>query len=473
MYRSMEQINKLKQYELGYHIRPPKGLLNDPNGLVQYKGVYHVFYQWNQTDTTHQSKSWGHMTTKDFIRWETHQPALEPVDWYDQDGCYSGSAIVFEEKLYLFYTGNVRDANGERKSYQCLAVSEDGIHFEKKGPVLEHPIKGYTAHVRDPKVWQGKDGNWWMVLGAQKEETLTGDALMYQSTNLIDWTLTGSLMDETLSLGYMWECPDVFKLDDKDVFAFSPQGLKAEGEKYNNIYQSGYFTGELVDNGKFVKDEQPFKELDYGFEFYAPQTFSDEVGRTILYGWVGVMEPEVEASVPTRKNGWLHALSIPREVKYENGKLIQYPIAETTHLREKNPVVIKSTQDERITLASLQQDILIEWGSASTDFVIHLRNEIEINYQAATKKLTVVRTNWLTNNKEERTTFLTNDLMELRLLMESSMVEMFLNKGEEAFTLRYFTTETNQSFSFEHLNEKVEKTITSYALRSFIVKNRS
>lgn len=467
----MEQNNKMEQYELAYHIRPPHGLLNDPNGLVHYKGVYHVFYQWNQTDTTHQSKSWGHMTTKDFIRWETYQPALKPIDWYDKDGCYSGSAVVFEEKLYLFYTGNVRGEDGERKSYQCLAISEDGIHFEKKGPVLEHPIKGYTAHVRDPKVWQGIDGNWWMILGAQKEETLTGDALMYQSTNLIDWTLTGSLLDEPLSLGYMWECPDILKFTDKDVFSFSPQGLKAAGEKYNNIYQSGYFTGKLHD-GKFVKDDQPFKELDHGFEFYAPQTFNDHAGRTILYGWVGVMEPEVEAAVPTRKNGWLHALSIPREVKYENGKLIQYPIAETTHLREPNPVVSKSIQDESIMLTSLQQDILIEWSSAATDFVIHLRNEIEIHYRAVNKKITVIRTNWLTNNKEERTTFLTNDLIELRLLIESSMVEMFLNKGEEVFTLRYFTNETSHSFNFKYLNKKVEKTITGYTLRSFIVKDK-
>ena len=159
------------------------------------------------------------------------------------------------------------------------------------------------------------------------------------------------------------------------------------------------------DSVEFLINMLPFKELDHDFEFYAPQTFRDDSGRTILYGWVGVMEPEVEASVPTRKNGWLHALSIPREVKYENGKLIQYPIAETTHLREKNLVTIKSIKDESITLTSLQQDILIEWDSAATDFVIHLRNELEINYQAATKILTVVRTNWLTNNKEEEQLF--------------------------------------------------------------------
>lgn len=465
----MEQTNKLKQYDLGYHIRPPKGLLNDPNGLVYYKGVYHVFYQWNQTDTTHQSKSWGHITTKDFIHWKTYKPALEPGDWYDKDGCYSGSAIVFEGKIYLFYTGNVRGEKGERKSYQCLAVSEDGIHFEKKGPILEHPIKGYTAHVRDPKVWQGKEDNWWMILGAQKEN-LTGDALIYQSANLVDWTLVGSMLEESISLGFMWECPDLLKFADRDIFVFSPQGLEAEGEKYNNIYQSGYFTGEFLENGTFVKDDQPFEELDRGFEFYAPQTFVDDAGRTILYGWVGVMEPEVEAAVPTRRQGWIHALTIPREMRYENGKLIQYPIAELANLRKENPTVIKSVGNEAVKMTSFQQDILIEWSKAATDFVITVRNEVEINYQANSKKLTVIRTNWKTLVKEERSVFLKRDLMELRIMVESSLIELFLNRGEEVFTLRYFVDEDDFLLRFNYLKETAEKKLTLYSLDSFVLE---
>lgn len=465
----MEQTDGINDYKLGYHITPPKGLLNDPNGLVQHQGVYHIFFQWNQTDTTHQSKSWGHVTTEDFIQWKSYKPALEPTDWYDKDGCYSGSAIVFNEEIYLFYTGNVRGENGERFSYQCLAVSKDGNHFEKKGPVLEHPIKGYTAHVRDPKVWQGKDGKWWMVLGAQTEN-LMGDALIYQSINLVDWTLVGSLLDEPLSLGYMWECPDILRFADTDIFSFSPQGLEVEEEKYRNIYQSGYFTGQFKENGVLEKSAQDFKELDHGFEFYAPQTFVDDAGRTILYGWVGVMEPEVEAAVPTRKQGWLHALTIPREVRYESRKLTQYPLSEIANLRETSPIIIKSSQSKVIKLPSLQQDILIEWSSVATDFVINLRNEIEICYQSKTRKISVTRTNWKTNVREERATFLTRELTELRLLVESSLLELFLNHGEEVFTLRYFVDETDYLFSFKNLSEPMEKRMMFYTLRSFEIE---
>lgn len=465
----MKETEEVRDYELGYHITPPKGLLNDPNGLVYYEGVYHVFFQWNQTDTTHQSKSWGHVTTEDFIHWKSHEPALEPDEWYDKDGCYSGSAIVFKGEIYLFYTGNVRGEQGERKSYQCLAVSADGIHFEKKGPVLEFPIKGYTGHVRDPKIWQGENGNWWMVLGAQKEN-LTGDVLMYQSTNLVDWTLTGSMLEESISLGFMWECPDLLKFAEKDVFVFSPQGLEAEGEKYNNIYQTGFFTGRFLETGKFIKDDQPFKEMDHGFEFYAPQTFRDNGGRTILYGWAGAMEPEVEEAVPTRKQGWLHTLTSPREVQYKNGKLTQYPLSETRNLREANPIISKGTQNEIFQLPSLQQDILIEWNAAATDFVMNVRNEIDISYQAETKKITVTRTNWKTNAREERIAYLARDLKGLRLLVESSLLELFLNNGEEVFTLRYFVNETKHLVSFKYLNKPVEKAITLYSLRSFQIE---
>ncbi len=94
--------------------------MNDPNGLVYYKGKYHVFFQWNPFDTKHTFKCWGHYSSTDFIHWEVHPPALVPSEWYEKDGCYSGSAIVYDNKLYLFYTGNVKTTDGGRETYQCL-----------------------------------------------------------------------------------------------------------------------------------------------------------------------------------------------------------------------------------------------------------------------------------------------------------------------------------------------------------------
>ena len=122
-------------WENKFHISPKKGLLNDPNGLIFYKEEYHVFYQYNPTSCEHKNKHWAHLKSKNLIDWEELPIALSPTDWFDKDGCYSGSSIEKDGKLYLIYTGNVKN-NGIRESYQCLAVSEDGINFKKLGPVI-------------------------------------------------------------------------------------------------------------------------------------------------------------------------------------------------------------------------------------------------------------------------------------------------------------------------------------------------
>lgn len=118
---------------LHFHLMPAVGLLNDPNGFIQFKGVYHVFFQWNPFETAHGAKFWGHYSSTDLINWNEEPIALAPDEWFDKNGCYSGSAVEHEGKMYLFYTGNVKEENGDRSTYQCLAISEDGIHFEKRG----------------------------------------------------------------------------------------------------------------------------------------------------------------------------------------------------------------------------------------------------------------------------------------------------------------------------------------------------
>lgn len=141
-----------------YHIQGIVGLINDPNGFSQFKGKYHMFYQWNPLGTNHKNKTWAHSVSSDLLHWERMKTALRPDTWYSKDGVYSGSAIVDDEKLYLFYTGNVKDPEGNRESYQCLAVSNDGENFERWEPSIVNQPDGYTRHIRDPKIWK-KTGN--------------------------------------------------------------------------------------------------------------------------------------------------------------------------------------------------------------------------------------------------------------------------------------------------------------------------
>lgn len=435
----MDQLKKQNKAGVSYHIRPPYGLLNDPNGLVQFKGIYHVFYQWNQHGFVHETKSWGHVTSPDLIHWTTQQPALEPSKWYDKDGCYSGSAVIHEEKLVLFYTGTVKVDAGEKISFQCMAISEDGFTFRKCGPLFEHPA-GYTRHVRDPKVWQDDQGKWWMILGAQTEG-LIGKVLLYSSMDLENWSPAGSLLKQPLALGYMWECPDLMLFPKKDVLLLSPQGLEPEGDFYHNIFQSGYLTGNFDREGTFHPDSQPFRELDRGFEFYAPQTFTDESGRRLLFAWMGAMEPDVEQSVPTIRDGWLHHLSIPREIKLEQNKLIQKPAKELEKLRcEEFSAGIDLVKKGFSVLPAAECEMILRWKKGANCF-LSLRKEVEIRYSAEQKRLTVERTGWLDGKRETRSVVLEQDLYELRIYLEETCLEMFVNGGREVFSLRYFVQE--------------------------------
>ena len=113
-----------------YHITPEKGWMNDPNGLVEYNGVYHVFYQADPEHLINENIGWGHKISSDLLHWEECQPALLPDQSYDRDGCFTGSAVIKDDKMYLLYTGHVNQESGYIET-QNLAVSKDGIHFEK------------------------------------------------------------------------------------------------------------------------------------------------------------------------------------------------------------------------------------------------------------------------------------------------------------------------------------------------------
>lgn len=441
-----------KQEELGvsYHIRPPYGLLNDPNGLVQFKGSYHVFYQWNPHGTIHETKSWGHVVSNDLVRWRTLPPALEPSEWYDKDGCYSGSAVIHGEELLLFYTGTVKQKEGDKKSYQCMASSIDGIHFTKKGPLFEHP-PGYTRHVRDPKVWQDEDGLWWMVVGAQTEDMI-GAVLVYSSKDLETWEARGPLMKEPLALGYMWECPDILLFPDKDILLFSPQGLEPEGDFYHNIFQSGYLSGHLDKDGLFEVGGSPFRELDRGFEFYAPQTFIDDKKRRLMFAWMGAMDPLVEQAVPTvRQSGWVHHLSLPRELILEGDRLIQKPVEELKQLRGNlSPAGATLEKMNLAELPSTESEIIVKWPEGCTeDFKLSLREEVVLFYETSRKRLTIERTAWYTGKRETRSVMLKETLSSLQFFLEATTMEVFVNEGKETFSLRYFTQKPSMKIKME------------------------
>lgn len=465
-YESMEKMKPVVQadyYRLEYHIMPPAGLLNDPNGFIHMNGEYHLFYQLNPFDTKHASKHWGHVKSKDLVNWSDASIALVPSKWYETHGCYSGSAVNDNGVLTIMYTGNVKDEEGNRETYQCLAMSKDGMNFEKyeNNPVINNQPEGYTRHFRDPKVW--KNGHlWYAVLGTQTIE-MEGRVLLFKSENLKNWELigevTGSNINGLKDFGYMWECPDLFHLDGKDVLIACPQGLEAKGDLYNNIYQSGYFIGKLnYDTGKMEHGE--FVELDRGFEFYAPQTTIDDKERRILIGWMGLPERDEH---PTVKHGWLHTMTIPRVLQLKGEKLYQNPVEEMKSLRKEeisyNNMII---DNEEIQLENIQGDVLelyVEFELNETSNLEEIGIKVRCSkdneeytrlcYDLCNNKFILDRDNSGKGYKGIRKCKMDFcKKLKLNIFMDTSSIEIFINDGEEVFTSRIYPEKNSRGIKF-------------------------
>lgn len=429
-----------------FHIQPPTGLLNDPNGFSYYQGEYHLFYQWFPLGTDHGMKYWYHLKSKDLVTWNSAGIGIAPGDYFDSHGAYSGSALEHEGKLYMLYTGNTRDEDWIRHPYQCMAVMDENGHITKwEHPVISNVPEGYTDHFRDPKLW--KDGDsFYCVIGAQRTN-LTGCAVLYRSTDLRTWEFEGELCTGLESFGYMWECPDYFELNEAGVLIFSPQGLEPSGDENRNIYQSGYVIGKPLDTGTRTLEHGAFHELDRGFDFYAPQTMIDPQGRRIMVAWMGL--PDIE--YPTDPNGWAHCLTLPRELTLHEGKLLQRPIPELTTLRRNredrvaDTLFSESKTYEGFTGTAYELICEVDLLSAKVFGIEFRASETEktvIKYNAVSRKLVLDRSQSgepvATSYGEVRQCPWDKDHIKLHLFVDASSVEIFVNDGEEVFTSRIF-----------------------------------
>ncbi len=309
-------------WRMGFHLMPPTGWLNDPNGLCQLDGTYHVFYQyspdWPAPDAP---RGWGHFASEDLVRWRAvdREFVIAPDTPDEASGAYSGCAVPYEGGARLYYTGNVKEpgdfdyVHDGRRSVQILVESPDGYRMGEKSVLLrnaDYPAF-CTRHVRDPKVWR-EGGTWWMVLGARDLDD-HGLALVLRSADGLAWENAGTVRPAE-PFGYMWECPDRIELGGREWLSFCPQGMQGLPWANGIRDQAGYVPmapGARLCEGAVV-DAGSFRRWDCGFDFYAPQTFVDESGRTLLIAWMGLPEADFE-SAPDGMT-WCHCLTVPREV---------------------------------------------------------------------------------------------------------------------------------------------------------------
>ena len=461
----LKALLKNEKYRLNYHLMPAKGLLNDPNGLVEKNGIYYVFYQWNDKECAHGAKKWGLYTSTDLINWEIKEIALSPDEWYETHGCYSGSGIVVEDRINLIYTGNVKNEKDERESYQCLAVENNDGTFKKLGPIIDKIPKGYTEHFRDPKVWKENE-NYYMVIGAQNENLL-GEVLLYTSKDFKNWELIGSIYNKN-DMGYMIECPDLFKLNNSTILSYSPQGLEPQGDLYNNIFQSGYVVGN-INYSTGDSSWGNFTEFDRGFDFYAPQTFLDSNGRRIMYAWMGLEE----TNHPTMaEEGWVHALTMPRELILLDNKIIQQPLEEMKNLRESKVSYENLLLENKLILENVNGDsyeLIVEFENTGNNcFGINLRKsekeELTIKFENEKLILNRDKTPFLDGSRACK---IEGTKHKLHIFMDKSSVEIFYNNGAEVFSSRVFSSQDAKGIEFFSNSEILLKKVEFYKLGKF------
>lgn len=448
------------KYKNNFHFDSPMGLINDPNGLSFYNGEYYIFFQWNPYGCEHNYKHWGYTKTKDFKNFKFPTVFISPDEVYDKNGCYSGSSIVKDDNLNFIYTGNVKDMNGNRESYQCLVTLSKNEEIKKLGPIISSIPKGYTAHFRDPYVFK-KEGTYYIIIGAQKE-SLKGTAVMFSSKDFRNWDFLGEIKTEYKNFGYMWECPSLFELGGDDILVFSPQGLEKEEYKYQNIYQSGYIKGKF-DYKTLEFNHDDFKELDMGFDFYAPQVFKDEKGRTLLIGWMGL--PESEDEHVSSKYGWMHSLTIPRKLELKNGRLYQTPIEEMKNFREEKIVSLKNIETNHLNLDNVKTN--------SYELVLELNRgeskEFEISFMENSNEYTLLKYNFdngvfiierfnnnLNKREERKFKLYVKNTLKLNMFVDKSAVEIYIQDGMEVVSLRVYNKEEGTGLNIKTKDSKLK-----------------
>ena len=365
-------MNYLQKLE--HHYRPKNGWINDPNGLVYFQGYYHVFYQHSPDYETpwKQPMHWGHARTKDFLSWEELPVALYPDHDYDNNGCWSGTAIVKDDTLYLLYA-SVHTPNGSNEKIQTVSVarSKDGVNFQKheENPVINRfPLEG-GPDFRDPAVCR-IGGAYYCVMATGNPKDKAARLLLYKSYDLYSWDYLG-IMSEWAECKYA-ECPSLVSAAD-DMYLLAASVCPLASRHYFSLMYGRF------DDGKFTP--QYIAEVDKGPDQYAGQVFQDHLGRNILISWApgwkykGFAEKDVGC------------MSVPRELKLTDGKITAYPVKELQHLLKDDDPAVKRTKH---------------------GFIIERAGREPVVYNG--------------------------EITDLKIIRDGYLVEVFVNGGEEVYT---------------------------------------
>lgn len=473
--------SKSDGYRPIYHFSPDSNWINDPNGLVYYDGEYHLFYQYNPHGTKWGHMSWGHSVSNDLINWKTLPVALyEEKNRKDNDTVmiFSGCAVVDKKNtsgfgtidnppMVAIYTSFVH--KGKRlgsQDYIEVAQSQSIAYSIDKGrtwtkyadnPVLD--IK--SLNYRDPKVfWYEPEQKWVLILVRSDIH----EVWLYESKDLKHWDFMSSWGNEG-NTAAVWECPDLFELPVLGTNENKWVMLISAGHEQQGYVGMQYFVGDFDGkNFKPVKEYSLPDYLDYGKDYYAAVSYNDVPNnRRITAAWANnwVYAREIPTS-----DIWRGLFTVPRELALiksgNNYKLIQQPVAELKKFRKKistsSELILNSSIVDKYAGNTYEMEFTIWPGEAKRSGVKILKGDKEetlIYYDKESNQLVFDRTrsgNVGFHDKfpsvEKAPVTLKDGRLKIRVLIDKSIVEVFVNDGEAVITDLVFPTENKGGIEY-------------------------
>ena len=447
-----------EQHRPQVHFSPQANWINDPNGMVYYKGIYHLFFQYHPYSSVWGPMHWGHATSKDLIQWKEEPIAIYP----DSIGTiFSGSAVVDKNNTSGFgKNGQVplvaiftqHDTIGEkagRNNFQNQSIAyslDEGKTWTKyaANPVIKNPG---LRDFRDPKVmWYEPQKKWIMTLSANNHIEF------YSSADLKDWIKESNFGEGRGAHGGGWECPDLIAVDDNGIQRWVLIVNLNPGAP-NGGSGTQYFVGDF-DGKTFTSNQKDTRWLEYGPDDYAGITWSNTGKRKIFLGWMSNWD--YANQVPT--DPWRNAMTIPRELKLKHIgndifitsqpvselSAIQSPAVSFQNLKVTKSIAIATKADKPKFPCRINLD-----ASGIKDFTMVLLNEIGeellIGYDAKQNQYFIDRTksgktdfqkNFAARYVAPRLT--DNAAMKISLVIDVSSVELFADDGLTVMTTIFF-----------------------------------
>lgn len=311
-----------RDFRQKYHMMPPVGWMNDPNGLIKFNGRYHLFYQFNPYAAHPGVMLWGHFISDDLIGYSDKGAAIVPDK--EHVSIFSGGATEYGEKLAAVYTEHY-ECGGDRREEVYMALSSDGMNFSKGVRILDNddlPEDISRSDFRDPFPVKTDDG-YYVFVGGKLVKENKGIIVVLGGSGLekLEYKFT---IGPFYELGDMGECPCYRKIDGKDVIIASGCNVPRRGNNFANVNSSVFIVGKIDFEGKSFAAES-IREIDKGDAFYAPQLINGD-DRPVMVAWHEMWGKPYPTS--DMNHGWAGCFTIPRELRVKDGEVFQSPISE-------------------------------------------------------------------------------------------------------------------------------------------------